>query len=358
MEKVFDVHVHFTFEIPLQKTIEIFEEEFRKTGTEKYCFLSLPHHEEGGTVGYDAMQNLKGLYLKKEFAPNAYAFAGLVHPAQHDNIDQTAEDFLCQAKEYLSNGYDGIKMLEGYPSLLKAWTLPIDSPVYDLFYAYMEKSGYPILMHVANPKENWDITQASPEAIQLGRVYDSTYPTKEEITAQVFRIMERFPNLKLILAHFGFMSQDISDAERFMSYPNTYLDITPGGEQMIYMQKTWALWSPFWERYQERILYGTDFYAFPKDGRWEENFLRRPNFLRQFLESDTTHVYLNEHFKGVNLVKELRDKIYRENFIHLLGEPKRINIEYIFAETERLMAGHDKLSIYADEDLIYIRKNL
>ena len=40
MEKVFDLHVHYTFDIPLQKTISIFKEEFALTETEKYCFLS------------------------------------------------------------------------------------------------------------------------------------------------------------------------------------------------------------------------------------------------------------------------------------------------------------------------------
>jgi hypothetical protein len=38
----------------------------------------------------------------------------------------------------------------------------------------MEQNGYPIIMHMANPKENWDISTASEDAIKLGRVYDSS----------------------------------------------------------------------------------------------------------------------------------------------------------------------------------------
>ena len=298
MEKVYDIHIHYSFDIPLQETVDIFKEEFEATQTEKYCFMSLPHHAKNGVVDFDEVQNIKGLYLKWAFQPNAYAFAGLVHPKSHLDEKAVAQVLLLQAKQYLSVGFDGIKMLEGYPSLVKAWNLPVDSPIYDDFYRFMEENGYPILMHIANPKENWDISTASPYAIESGRVYDSSYPSKEELTAQVFRVMDKFPKLKFILAHFGFMSYDIDEAERYLSYPNTLLDITPGGEQLINMQKEWEKWLPFWNKYQDRILYGTDFYAFPKDKNWEVAFMRRPKFIRQFLETNSEHIYLDEKFTG------------------------------------------------------------
>lgn len=355
MEKVFDIHIHYTFDIPLRDTVEIFKEEFSRTATEKFCFLSLPHEVEDGRLIYDEMQNLKGLYLKQTFSPNAYAFAGLVHENVAPQI--LADRFLAQAKEYFAVGYDGIKMLEGYPSLLKALETPLDSPIYDKVYAFMEENGYPILMHIANPKENWDMQTASPSAIQAGRVYDSSYPTKEEITAQIFRVMEKFPKLKLILAHFGFMSYDIAEAERFLSYPNTRFDITPGGEQLLNMGKEWDRWLPFWEKHQDRILYGTDFYAFPKDGNWETAFLRRPKFVREFLESTEKSVYLGEEFFGVALNKGLRDKIYRENFTKLLGAPKTIDLDYIIRSVRTLQLQDKHLSQFAKEDLEYILIN-
>lgn len=358
MEKVFDIHIHYTFDIPLQETVTIFKEEFTATQTDSYCFLSLPHHAAGDMVTYDEMQNIKGLYLKHAFSPNAYAFAGLVHPTDHSDTDKVAESFLKQAQEYLSVGYDGIKMLEGYPSLLKAWGVPLNASVYDKFYAFMEGTGYPILLHMANPTENWDIEKASPQAIAAGRVYDFSYPTKQEITRQVFAVMEKFPNLKLILAHFGFFSEEISIAEEFLAYPNTMLDITPGGEQLINMQKAWNEWLPFWEKYQNRILYGTDFYAFPKDENWEIAYTRRPNFVRQFLETNSKHTYLDEVFEGVLLNKELRNKIYRENSIALLGEPKTIDYSYMLNEAKRLSAIEKKSSAYADEDLEHIIKTI
>ena len=358
MEKVFDLHVHYRFDIPLPEMVDIFREEFAATGTEKECFLSLPHYTQGDHVIFDEMQNLKGLYLKWAFSPNAYAFAGLEHPIDHNDEKTVADLFLSQAKEYLSAGFDGIKMLDGYPSLVKCWNLPVDSPVYDKFYAFMQENGYPILMHIANPKECWDIANAKPHLTQQGRVYDNTYPTKEELTEQVFHVMEKFPNLRLILAHFGFMSHSVAEAERFLSYPNTLFDIAPGGEQILHMQKNWGEWLPFWEKYADRIFYGTDFYAFPKDEQWEICFRRRPDFLRQILETDGEHTYLEQPFKGVKLDPSLRDKIYRQNFLRLLGQPKSIDFAFIITHAKRLQTVDNKFSTNADNDLSYILSQL
>ena len=361
MKEVFDIHIHYSFEIPLDKTIEIFKKEFQETLTTKGCFLSLPHHAKDGIVDYDEVQNIKGLYLKKSFAPNFYAFAGLVHPKNHTDEKTIAKDFLRQVEEYFSVGYDGMKMLEGYPSLLKAWGVPLDSAIYDAYYSFMQENGYPIIMHVANPNENWDINRASQYAIQAGRVYDSSYPTKDEITAQVFAIMKKFPKLKLSLAHCGFFSEEKENAERFLGdYENTMLDITPGGEQLLTMAKDWSYWLKFIEKYQDKIFYGTDFYAFSDENKefWKINFMRRPKFIREFFETDTEHEYVKEKFVGVKLDSALLQKIYWDNAEKLLGTPKTIMDSYFVKEAERLLAISQKKSKYADGDLQYILQNV
>ena len=66
MEKVYDAHVHFTFNIPLKETVEIFKAENEITGTEKMIFLSLPHHIVNGKFVTDYLQKLKALYFGRE----------------------------------------------------------------------------------------------------------------------------------------------------------------------------------------------------------------------------------------------------------------------------------------------------
>ncbi|MBQ9756598.1 MAG: amidohydrolase family protein [Clostridia bacterium] len=264
MEKIFDAHVHYLFEIPIDETIELFKREFEMAGSAKYNFLSIPFNEHAN--GYEMLytQNIKGLFLKKTFSPNAYAFSGLEHPKDLVYTDFHKKDFLRQAEEYIGAGFDGFKMLEGYPVLRKLNQIPLDDKVYDYFYEFCQENGLPLIMHVANPKENWDISKASEYAIKTGRVCDHTYPTKEKLTEEVYGILKKFPKLKLTLAHFGFMCYDVKDAEKYLNeYENTMFDLTPGGEQLLMQASDWDTWSKFYDKYQDRIIYGTDFYAFP-----------------------------------------------------------------------------------------------
>lgn len=360
MEKVFDAHIHYKFEIPLPKTVEIFKKEFQETATQKGCFLSLPYLDGKGQIDYFPTQNIKGLYLKHAFSPDFYAFSGLVYPKNLSG-QALADELLRQAEEYALAGYDGMKMLEAYPSLLKHRKLPIDSEVYDKYYAFMQENGLPIVVHLANPDTCWDYEKAGESFIKLGRVYDHTYPTKNEITAQLFAVMKKFPKLKVILAHFGFFSLEKENAERFLGdYENTAFDITPGGEQLINMSRDWASWLPFIEKYQDRILYGTDFYAFPDDNEeeWRTNFKRRPDFVRQFMETNQTHLYVNEEFTGVLLEKALRKKIYFDNAERLFGSPKPVRMQYLFDESDRLLNTCPDLKDLDKADLRYILEKI
>ena len=191
MEKVFDIHIHYSFDIPMEEMINIFREEFEETATEKYCFLSIPHHaNENGGLFLSLDQNVKGLFLKDVFSPNAYAFAGLIHPQEQISDNDRAELYLSQAKEYNLAGYDGIKMLEGHPTLRKAMERTLDDEVYDRFYNYLEQVQMLIIMHVADPEGSWNMKTASEDAKALGRTYCEGYPSKRQLTDEVFRILD------------------------------------------------------------------------------------------------------------------------------------------------------------------------
>ena len=195
MKKVFDMHCHYhLFDLTIKERAEIFKEEFEITQTCKACFLSIPQeYSFKGERSLDLLQNVKGMFLKKYFSPNGYAYAGLVALDDYSDTEKAADELLKQVTEYYAAGFDGIKMLEGYPSFIKYTGQNIDSPVYDKFYAFCEEKGFPITIHIANPDENWDINKASKEAIAQGRVYDESFPTKKEITDALFNVLDKFP---------------------------------------------------------------------------------------------------------------------------------------------------------------------
>ena len=321
MEKVFEIHAHTRFEkLTIPQIKEILQREMEWTGTDKICLLSLVHNGDHHAMTTDRTQNVKNLFLKHEFGERGYAFASLEHPLETVDKKTWQKSLLEQAKEYHKAGFDGVKMLEGYPSLRKLMGVSLSDEIYDGYYAYMEENRIPIIMHLANPEENWDIRKADKYALQLGRVYDESYPTKQQLQDEVFEILNKFPNLCLTLAHMGFMSHSIEDAERYMSYKNTRLDVTPGGEQLIYMSEHWDIWKGFFEKYQDRILYGTDFYPFCANTEEERKVAieRRTKLIRQLFETDGNYTYLGMSFKGVLLDKSIREKIYYKNALKLL----------------------------------------
>ena len=342
--KVFEGHLHFTFKVPVRESVEIFKQEFEETGTDKYCFLSIPSH---GAVGNDILQNSKALYYKAMFSPNAYAYAGLEYDYSLSEKDMQ-DDLLRQAKEYLSNGFDGFKMLEGMPKYRKFINFPLDDARYDKFYAYMEEQGKPIIMHLAHPRVFWDKEKLDEYWINRGCLYDESFPSFDHLINEAFGILKKFTNINLTLAHWGFLVHNRELMLKFMSYPNTRLDVTPGGEQyfeMIDDDIVW--WKSFIEKYADRICYGTDLYQFEKNGvdNWKTAFHRRPDFVRNFFETDTEHFYGNQKFKGIKLDQKYLKKIYRDNLLELLGEPSKINYQYVIDRANELLKNATKESL-------------
>lgn len=362
MKKVFDAHVHHLFEMPIEEAIRIFKLEFPVTKTEKQAFMSLPNNVSPEKEFYlDQMQNMRMLFLKYSFSPNAYAFSGLEHPLNVAEMDDEylSKEYLRQAEEYASVGYDGMKMLEGYPSMRKAMKRQLCDKVYDRYYSFLEENGIPIIMHVANPETFWNVEDIDEYSKKMGRGCDKSYPTKAQLHEEVDGIMKKHPKLRLALAHFGFMSYDIEQAKRWLDeYEHTMFDLTPGGEQLLKMGNEWDKWSKFFEEYQDRIIYGTDYYAFPQDEKWEENFLRRPKFLREFFETDTEHSYNGRPFRGIKLDENILQKIYWDNAMKWFGEPKKIDFAYMQKKVEELLGKPNKRAKFANEDLRYILKSI
>ena len=358
---IFDAHVHHTYEMPIEEAIRIFKLEFPVTKTERQAFMSIPNNVTPEKEFYlDEMQNIRILFLKYIFSPNAYAFSGLEHPLNVSEMEteDLSKEYLRQAEEYYLAGFDGMKMLEGYPSVRKVMKRKLSDKVYDRYYSFLEENGIPITMHIANPEESWNITKASEYAIKMGRVYDNTYPTRLQLLDEVEEIMEKYPRLKFTLAHFGFMSYDIERAKRWLSYENTRFDLTPGGEQLLNMRNSWDEWRPFFSQYQDRIVYGSDYYAFPQKECWEELFTLRPKFISNFFETDVEHEYCGEKFVGVKIDEGIRQKIYWDNAMKLLGEPRKIDLSYLKGKAETLLQKNNKRAVYADNDLKYILERI
>ena len=84
-------------------------------------------------------------------------------------------------------------------------------------------------------------------------------PTLGSLRDEAMRVIERHPGLDIVLCHFFFMADDIDRADALLSaHPKVKLDLTPGSEMYYHFSRDPDAWSDFFNRYNERILFGSD----------------------------------------------------------------------------------------------------
>jgi hypothetical protein len=150
-------------------------------------------------------------------------------------------------------GFDGMKILYK-PDVQKLKGIPIDHEIYEPLFAQMEKDGTHVTWHVADPAEFW-----SADCNRRWNYSDGTYPSYEDMMNQTYNVLEKHPRLTATFAHFMFLSQQPELLEElFAKYPNMAIDVTPGVEMYLSFNERYDFYRAFFERYADRILFGTD----------------------------------------------------------------------------------------------------
>lgn len=329
-----DMHIHPHVEAPLEDSLKVFQNIIDHFNYERIALESLPSH--------DIINNFKVLYFKSRL-PNAYANLGLIH---HYNETDTQQTYLQQAQAFYRMGCDGFKMLEGKPQNRKQLNRPLDDTLFDGFYDFAEKNELPIVLHFGDPREFWDVNRIPKWALDRGWLYDETYVPFEAAQKEVEGILKKFPNLKLILAHFFFVSDDIDYAEKFMSqWPNVCFDLTPGSEMYDNFNQNITEWKKFFTKHSDRILYGTDIYNWHQENlSIEERYAHAVNLVRSFLEKKEAFW---DHWRGKPMQHpfgfndNVLEKIYRQNFLRVFGKtPRELDPEFIVHQCQLFLSSY------------------
>ncbi len=323
---VVDSHIH----LYLPESLADIEEIAKLGGYEQYTLLScsiLPQFLAG---------NLVVAWAKQKHPAEVYGYAV---PHMKSTGPYDGQDLLEQVKLFHRCGFDGIKMLDGKPTLRKLRGIPLDSPVYDPMFDYLEKMEIPVLYHSNDPIEFWDEKKAPAWAREAGFCYDDTYPTQEQITRETIGILKKHPNLHLTIAHFFFLSNTDDDclaAELLDTYPNLMFDLTPGWEMFEGFARKRDTWRSFFEKYADRLLYGTDI-----GGKGGERILEP---LRRCLETDELVDMQGTKCYGLALPDELLKKIYRDNYRHLVQKdnPRKLDMDALREYKEQLMTHYEQ----------------
>lgn len=244
-----DGHVHYQLPFEPGKFINI----LNMTGTDMACVAAMPHNLRLSCVP-DA------LMLKMMYPGRFFVFACLDASVYFLNRGRVGEKMAAYAKKILACGCDGIKLIESKPNMRRLLPVPDwDDPVWDPFFSFCEAEQVPILWHVNDPETFWDAANAPAWAVARGWLYDGSYINNEAQYSQIFAVLEAHPRLRIDFAHFFFMSAQLERLSGFLDrYPNVMIDLTPGSEMYMNFSRNIENAAAFFEKYTDRIIYGTD----------------------------------------------------------------------------------------------------
>jgi len=146
-----------------------------------------------------------------------------------------------------------------------------DNPALMPVYEAIQKSGKSLFVHLAGTSGGWmPVDRNNPEYEYYrshaewnlyGRPGAST---KAAIMAARDRVLARFPRLRVIGCHIGSMEDDLDDAARHLdTYPNFVVDTAAKVRYLAYGSRERV--REFLLKYQDRVLYGTDFTLTARD---------------------------------------------------------------------------------------------
>jgi len=191
-----------------------------------------------------------------------------------------------------------------------------DDPRLDPVFEAIRQAGLSVLVHIADPDIWWK-----------HRYSDATrFESKRLTYRQVTNTLERFPSLRVLMAHMGGWPENLSFlAELLDRYPNLCLDTSGTKWVARELSRHPAESRDFFVRYSDRLLFGSDLVAFKHatfehhcSRYWVHRFLyERDDMTRSPIEDEDAGgpVFL----AGLNLPGAVLDRLYRGNAMRFFG---------------------------------------
>jgi predicted TIM-barrel fold metal-dependent hydrolase len=210
--------------------------------------------------------------------------------------------------------------------------VPIDDPRFDPMWDTCGQLNMPVAIHVSDPiaffapidrhNERYEELANHPDWSFHGR----DFPSNEELLAARDRVIARHPRTRFILLHVGNYAENLAHVSATLDrFPNTTVDIAARVGELGRQPRAARA---FFDRYQDRILFGTDAtphgYEFPQQLFNERLY----QIYYRFLETD------DEYFDyapadvppqgrwriyGINLPDAILKKVYNTNAARELG---------------------------------------
>lgn len=288
-----------------------------------------------GGVGDELTQSIE---LLQQAHPGRFlmctepSFARLQEP----DFPQWQAGELARAKEQGARGLKVLKTLGLFlrEQLTEGPLVPVDDPRFDPMWQAAGELNLPVFIHTSDPdafftpidrfNERWEELGNHPD----WSFYGKDFPSKDELLAQRNRVIERHPNTTFVGLHVGNRSEHLAEVGEWLDrYPNFNVEVGARLGELGRQPKTSR---QFFEKYQDRILFGTDAVPLPDGDNYPQQVLRPEMFQCYFRFFETEDEYFDYSpaptppqgrwkIYGIGLPDEILKKVYHNNAARVLG---------------------------------------
>ncbi|HEX4851561.1 MAG TPA: amidohydrolase family protein [Puia sp.] len=199
----------------------------------------------------------------------------------------------------------------------KGKMIPIDDPALDPIWEKCGELKIPVLIHSADPKPFWSKEDEHNErwleiATHPDRKRSNTDPAPwDTLINQQHRVFRKHPNTIFIAAHLGWYGNDLATLGKLLDeLPNVYTEF---GAVIAELGRQPRMARKFFEKYQDRILFGKDAWA-PEE------------YATYFRVLETEDEYFPYHKKyhafwrmyGLGLPDSILKKVYYKNALKII----------------------------------------
>lgn len=299
--KLFDTHVH----VWGMKYVENFIQSMKSFGVDGFLAMG----------GLKLKRKFADLQIENEFIPSYYLDS-------NSFVSFNVEKLCNQIEQAQNHEINVLKIFFG-PRLLmfsrRKNPFRINDSKLEPVYSLIEDNDMNILIHVADPD------------IWYQKKYKNTkkYGTKDERLQDFETLLEMFPKIKMISAHFGSLPENLPRlGELLNNYPQLFVDTASTRWIIRELGKNIENTKKWIEKYQDRIIFGSDLgniefhpkFFFSKRRRefyWSSRYCSQ----RLFWESSEKRPLLFKDkdnpegtvINGLNLPNEIIEKIYLKN---------------------------------------------
>jgi len=256
--------------------------------------------------------------VKKNYPKRFIVFANI----NFSGMGETGwtEKAVQQLEEDVRQGANGLKIFKDLGLSVKdnkGKRVTVDDERLDAIWEKAGQLKIPVLIHTADPKPFWDpVDEKNERWLEItthpGRKRGPTDPAPwETLIEEQHRMFKKHPSTTFIAAHFGWYPNDLTKLGSLLdAMPNVNVEF---GAVIAELGRQPRAASKFFEKYQDRIMFGKDSWA-PEE------------YATYFRVLETDDEYFPYHKKyhafwrmyGMGLPDDILKKIYYKNALRII----------------------------------------